>query len=413
MEKFGVIQDNIRLFFYIIIAFQYFAISLTASNSAIFYLTKGISIDWLGYLGTISAFTIVVFEFPTGLVSDRLGSAVSIVLSMALRGVSSLAVIACYGPVMFCIITVTSSIGGTFYSGAAEAWIFNKDKSIKEDITAFFSNLSIATGAARIGGGLLGSLIASAEPEIPFVLCGGILIFLSIIFVVFELGTTNKKESKEHVKIKKSLLHVIVNDAKDSVVLMYNNRCLFFMALSCVFFIVFCVVPLTYWQPFFHETTGTVSSLGFIWTGFIAMNILGSSSLKLSIVKEIQAQHLFCGLILLCGVSLFFSAFLKDNMPLSIAAFFIYQFFLGGIGPVRGKLINEEIIDAKRASILSFLSFCESIGSMAGLSLVGYFSKTAGLKFVFIVSTIPLLISFLSAVILIILKDRKKTTFIC
>jgi MFS family permease len=402
-----IVQNNARIFFYIIVAFQYFAISLTASNSAIFYLTRGISIDWLAYLGTISAFTIVVFEFPTGLIADRLGSAESIILSMAFRGVASLSVIVCYGPAMFCIITVTASIGSTLYSGAGEAWIFSKDKSIKEDITVFFSNLSIATGGARIAGGLLGALIASAAPEIPFVWSGLILILLSIVFIFFEIGTT-KAESRERVKEKKSLLYILINDAKDSVVLMYSNKCLFFMTLSCVFFIAFCTVPLIYWQPFFHETTGAVSSLGFIWAGFIAMNILGSSSLKLSIVKRKQAPNLYCCLILFCGVSIFLSAFLKDSMQWSIAAFLIYQFFLGAIGPVRGKLINEEIIDTKRASILSFLSFCESIGSMAGLSLFGYLCRIAGLKFIFIVSTVPLLVSFLSAVMLIILKNKKE-----
>jgi MFS family permease len=121
--------NKIKYFYFFLIFCQYFAITLTASNNAVFFLTKGISVEWLAYLGTVSALTIVLFEFPTGLISDRFGNAISIFLSLMLRGGASIAVVACYGPVMFCFITVISSIGFTFFSGASDAWIFNKDVS--------------------------------------------------------------------------------------------------------------------------------------------------------------------------------------------------------------------------------------------------------------------------------------------
>ena len=115
------IKKKIRLFYFFIIACQYFAITLTASNNAIFYMTRGVPIDWLGYLGMFSALTIVLFEFPTGLLSDKFGSAVSIVVSMILRGGATLGVVICYGPAMFCLVTMISSIGATCFSGANEA----------------------------------------------------------------------------------------------------------------------------------------------------------------------------------------------------------------------------------------------------------------------------------------------------
>lgn len=400
-------KKRIRLFYYLIISCQYFAITLTASNSAVFYLTRGISIDWLAYLGTVSAVTIVVFEFPTGLISDRFGSAVSIVISMILRGGASLAVAVCYGPAMFCLITLISSVGGSFYSGAGEAWIFSRDKAIKEDMGAFFSNLFIVTGGARIVGGFSGALLAAMLPEIPFVLSGLLLLLLSGLFILFESGFA-KVESEGVAKADKTVLPVLIKDAKNTMMLIYNNERLFHMTLSSVFFIAFCGIPLVYWQPFFYETMGSVTSLGGIWAGFIGMNMLGSSVLKISFIKRINDLYLFCGLIPLCGLFLFLAAFMQGNTHCSIAAFFSYQFFLGVIGPVRGKLVNREIVDNKRASILSCISFFESIGSVTGFSLAGYISKSAGLKVVFILSIVPLLISFLSAIRIAALKNKKR-----
>ena len=188
--------DNIRWFYFFLIFSQYFAITLTASNNAVFFLTKGISVEWLAYLGTVSALTIVLFEFPTGLISDRFGNTLSIVLSLILRGGASLAVVVCYGPMMFCFITVISSIGFTFFSGANEAWIFNKDKSIKEDMTNFFSNLFIFTGIARIIGGLTGGLLAATLPQLPFLLAGLVLLILSGIIVLFECGSDMPKRKE-------------------------------------------------------------------------------------------------------------------------------------------------------------------------------------------------------------------------
>ena len=260
-------------------------------------------------------------------------------------------------------------------------------------MTVFFSNLFITSGSARVLGGLTGSLVATSRPVLPFILSGLILLLLSVFFVLIEL-ILREMDQKKHVPSRHSFL---INDASDTIKIIYNNTGLFHMAVSGVFFIIFCGIPFIYWQPFFYEKIGAVGSLGFVWAGFISLNILGSSLIKASIIKRINELYFFSGITLLCGLSLFASAILKDNLFWSIGAFLFYQFFLGIIGPLRGSIINKEIVHHKRASILSFISFSESIGSLIGFSLAGYFSKEYGLQTVYIFSLVPLFISFLTA----------------
>ena len=200
----------------------------------------------------------------------------------------------------------------------------------------------------------------------------------------------------------------MIGDAKTAIKSIYGNDCLLYFVLSGVFFIIFCGIPLIYWQPFFYDTMGGVGTLGFIWAGFISMNILGNLTLKHSFLKRLNEFNLFGGLILCCGLALFISASLKNNVLLSIGGFFSYQFFLGIIGPLRGKIINKKVADEKRASILSFISLLKSIGSMIGFSIAGYLCKHIGLQYLFLMALVPLTVSLLTARVALI---KEKASF--
>ena len=215
----------------------------------------------------------------------------------------------------------------------------------------------------------------------------------------------SEKESKVQ---KKNDRYILIEDAKNSIKSIYENKCLLYAVLSGVFFILFCGIPLIYWQPFFYDTTGSVGTLGFIWAGFILMNIFGNLTLKYSFLKRMNDFNLFGWLILFCGFALCLSASLKNNALISIGCFFLYQFFLGIIGPLRGKIINKELADEKRASILSFISLLESIGSMIGFSIAGYLCKHIGLQYIFLMALVPLTVSFLTARIAFI---KEKASF--
>ena len=380
----------------LVVACQYFALTLTASNNAIFYLSRGITEPWLGYLGLCGAATIICLEFPTGLVADRFGKDLSVGFSMALRGIAALATTVCYGPFMFCVVTIAASVGSTLWSGASEAWFLSRNRSFKKDLTSFFVHMNLAANLSRIAGGALGAMLASIMAGLPFIVCGALLIVLSVIVLSFE-----KRFSARDIKInpddKPHSVRHLLKDAKTAVLSIAKDRILMHITVSGVFFIVFCSVPLIYWQPFFRRDFSSIQSLGWIWAGYIFMNACGSLFLKSSLLKTISGITVYRSCIVLCGSCLLASALMQARFILCVAAFFGFQFCLGILGPVRAGLLNAHISDTNRASVLSFIAFAENAGAMAGYGLSGLLCRFLEIKWVFALSTLPLLVSFVVA----------------
>ncbi|MEJ2157461.1 MAG: MFS transporter [Desulfobacteraceae bacterium] len=388
---------NVRYVYFILIALQYTAISLTASNGTIYYLLHGVTKSWIGYLGVISAITIVVFEFPTGIMADRFGCSLSVSVSFILRGIAALLTIFCYGPVMFSIITFISSIGFTCFSGASEAWAFSKDASIKKNIAKFFADTFIINGIARIVGGSLGGGLASLSGDIPFIVSGTTLLVTAILFITYDYFLPKEDSHAKNIK-QQSSIRYLYSDILNTLKIIVADKTLWRITVSGAFFIVFSVIPFIFWQPFFYESTDSMSALGGIWAVFISMNILGSLASKSGWIKNKDPLDVFRMSIFLSGMALLISALAKSCLVISLISFFLYHFFIGVIGPIRGNLINQRIGNERRASILSFISFSESFGSILSYSIFGYLCNFYELNLVLALSVIPLLFSLLVAI---------------
>jgi MFS family permease len=385
-----------RLVYYGLVISQYFSISLTASNGTIYYLMHGITKPWVAYLGLIGSLTIVLFEFPTGVVADRIGPSISVTISLLLRGVAALFVIFCYGPGMFSLITIISSIGYTFFSGASEAWIFNSDRSVKKDMNTFFAHSFMMNGAAKIIGGAAGGLIASLNADIPFILSGSLLICTAALYILF-LSMQHERCFNPQLKSARKNTDHFITGLTDIIKIVLADKVLTLVTISGTLFIIFSVMPLIYWQPFFFDSTNSINTLGGIWAVFIAMNLAGSFVSKTSWVKTRSNFFLFKLLICLCGISLLLSALTKKLLYFSLTSFFAYHFFLGIIGPIRYIIINQRIDDTRRASILSFISFTENFGALFSFLVFGYLCNIFALKWILALSTIPLALAFFVA----------------
>lgn len=388
-----------QIVYILLVFFQYFALSLTASNGTMYLLSRGVSIQWIGYLGTIGGIAILLFEFPTGVIADRFGSGTSIAVSLFVRGFAAFMALFCYGPFLFAIITILNSVGATCYSGAAEAWILGRDSSIKTKMAEFFSNTFFVTGASRIVGGLLGAFVGSISLKIPFAIASTVFVLISVLFIFFE-SVSKKKYPDKMNKREKSIIHTLIAGAMSAFIFIRKEKDIFWFMLSGVFFIFFCCIPLAYWQPFFYKSVHSIKSLGWIWAGFIFFNMCGNLLVKNRNLQKIDDRHLFWISICLCGVALLFSAVVNSGAVISVLFFCSYQLFLGILGPLRAKILNRRIPDDSRASILSLISFSESVGSICSLSLFGYLSGIVPLDLIFGLSTVPLAISLIIAIMI-------------
>ena len=89
------------------------------------YLVQDVGVNplQLVLLGTVSEIAIFLFEVPTGVVADTYSRRLSIIIGMILAGLSLVifGLVAVYWVIVLAVIL--RGIGGTFMSGAWEAWI--------------------------------------------------------------------------------------------------------------------------------------------------------------------------------------------------------------------------------------------------------------------------------------------------
>ena len=66
---------EIFLLFYVFLSD--FSFGLTLSIWVLYYLSRGVNLQWVAYISSISAITILIFEFPTGVIADKFGCSLS------------------------------------------------------------------------------------------------------------------------------------------------------------------------------------------------------------------------------------------------------------------------------------------------------------------------------------------------
>lgn len=379
---------EIFLLFYVFLSD--FSFGLTLSIWVLYYLSRGVNLQWVAYISSISAITILIFEFPTGVIADKFGCSLSVFISNILISFSSFLAYISYGNLMFMLLSIVSAIGTTFSTGALSGWFLKKDPILKEKLASIYSEINIFSNTGKLLGGLIGAIIFNFIKPLPFLLSSILYLLLAISFLLFnkfkilEISNTNIRNP-----FKDILIH-----AKDSILFSLKEKRVYYILILSFLFLIAAEGPLIYWQPFFNEKFKTSFPIGIIFVLFLLSTILGSIILRIFIQKIKKFKLIFSFSILLGGIMLFLTGF-TENIYLSIFFFILYNFTLGVGGPIRMKILNEVIPDEKRASILSFVSLVEGgSGTISGFTW-GYISKFFSLNLLISLISIPIFLSYI------------------
>src|SRR5215204_2982417 len=154
------------------------------------YLVQDVGVNplQLVLLGTVSEIAIFLFEVPTGVVADTYSRRLSIIIGMILAGLSMVifGLVAVYWVIVLAV--VMRGIGGTFMSGAWEAWI--TDEHGVEGIGRVFLRGNQFSYLGAIAGAALGVGIAIWDLGAGIVFGGivSVLTGIACIFVMPEHG---------------------------------------------------------------------------------------------------------------------------------------------------------------------------------------------------------------------------------
>ena len=317
-------------------------------------------------LQSIFMFFIFILEIPTGIIADKYGRKISIILGGLASAISMLI----YGFInnywIFFLAEFIGAIGVTLLSGADTALLYDSLTQIKKDKEAryFLSRYESAGTLGIVIGAPLGSLIAGSNilpyPQalpLTFTISGT---FLLISFFVAMTLEEPKRKEKITGFIKEGF-----NGFK--YILKHKTLRLFtfnFALISATTFFMF-------W--FYQSLSGImgidVKYYGFIVTGFNLLGIILLLNIK-KIEKWFGMKSILLYTAILPGL-FYIGLYFFKNIYFALFVIFMIPSLRVMRKPILSDFMNRHIESKNRATILSGISMIERISIMILYPVIG------------------------------------------
>ena len=153
----------------------------------LFLLRNGLTFTEIGAIASIQSLVVIAGEVPTGYVGDRIGRRNSLAVASLLILVSNLTYLVASDFLGFTMVFVALSLGGTFVSGSASAWLY--DTLDEHRMEAEFTHVSGRAGAvsnwAQAATMIAGGVLYVVDPYYPFI--AAVCLSLVNVALVFSL----------------------------------------------------------------------------------------------------------------------------------------------------------------------------------------------------------------------------------
>jgi MFS transporter, DHA3 family, tetracycline resistance protein len=169
----------------------------TTTVMAVYYVQEvGLNPLELVLLGTVFEATIFLFEIPTGVIADTYSRRASVILGLALEGVSAIAIGLTESYAALIAASMLWGVAATCLSGAYEAWITD-EVGVERVGRVFLRNAQWAYAGAIVGA-LLGVGVALLDLGLALVVGGAITLATAVVlvFVMPEHGFVRKPASE-------------------------------------------------------------------------------------------------------------------------------------------------------------------------------------------------------------------------
>ena len=364
----------------------WFATALPIPFLVLFRQERGLSLSQIALVTGVYSLTVLLLEVPSGVLADYLGKKKITLWAYFVIILTGLINMAAFSVRTFLVAGILYGAGRALVSGALEAWFINKVRDLEpdRDIHPYLAK----TGAYEFGALAMGSLAGGLVAHLLRFLPAGAGYFLTpysavigfssllhgingvlLCFLVRE--TRAPIPPQEKGRGPRTVYSLTFEAVRESL----SNRVLFlFLVLSLISGIAIMGLE-TYWQPYFSGmpglNEGSAFFFSFLMTGIYLAGIAGNS-LAPSVLRVLKNRHLTLIIFssLLRVLALIFLS-LSRGPWLGAALFLTVLLSLGLAGPSLSVMINREIPDKLRASMLSVQSLFFFGGCLAGSAISG------------------------------------------
>lgn len=349
----------------------------------LFLLLNGLTFTQIGVIASIQSIVVVTGEVPTGYIGDRLGRRNSLAIASVLFLISNASYLVATDFLGFLFVFVMLSLGHTFVSGSASAWLY--DTLQEHDLDGEFTHISGRAGAisswvmtvALISGGLLYVL----DPYYPFI--AGVILAVVNVGVVLTLPknaqyadrgratdesdadeAADEDDENQHLTIIEALPIVREQLSKPSM-----RSFIVYMALVGGTLMTADI----YIQPMAKDALKTglgplldtwgipeAATLGVLYASFTAVSAIVSDY-----AGDVEDRFGVRATLIVVPVIMAALYLLPPLVPLlAFPMFFVMKGGFSLIWPISGRFLNDRIDSVGRATVLSVVSMLRAVAGV-------------------------------------------------
>lgn len=385
------------------------AASIIWGINTLFLLHAGLDIFQVMLVNTTFTVGQIVFEVPTGVLADTLGRRMAMLIGIGTILVSTLLYVGAerfgWGMPVFVGASVFLGLGFTFQVGTVDAWLVDALAHVawegpREQIFAWGGMVS---GAAMLGGTLIGGVLGTIDLELPYI-ARSVLLGLSLVVTAFLV--------KDWGFVRRPLLGSRFAEARrvftEGVRYGWNHpvvRPLLWVSLLQGLFFIFAFYSS---QSYFLEllrrnlvwvaaSVTAASSLAGILGNALIGRVSSREGLRrragLFLAAMAAVQGLLALVIAGAGVLVPASSRGVAVFGVAVAAWVVFGVTSGMSAPVRMSFINRQIPSEQRATVLSVDALFGDVGGSLGQPVLGYISKVASIGVAWVFGALALLAS--------------------
>ena len=353
----------------------FFNLSALTSVITLFYLHRGLNFTQISLLGVIVSLAIILFEVPTGMISDIVGRKKSVIFGILLLLAHATVYIFAHNFIAFAIGILFFAVAITFFSGCITAIIYdslkfaNKESQAKKYIGRYRSAQILASIVIPpIASFVAKDLINQQFIVLIIINIVGYLIALFIALALHETPHKLEKTSKYGL-LKDSFYQIVSNP---SLLKLSFNQGLGFV----------CVLAFgaLLWQPYFQQLNIPIAFFGTI---FAISNVI-----SFFLFRNVDKLENLFGFKL----TLFLTSFLPGIFLIlmiyyfspitAIIGFSVILIFIPLRDPLFVDYKNRHITSHNRATTISIISMLYSLLAAIVQPIVGFLADI-NLKYAF------------------------------
>jgi len=333
----------------------------------------GLSLTQILLLQGIFSVAMLVMEYPSGYLSDRIGyrAALNLAALLGIAGWGLYAVASSFAGVLAAEIILGFSI--SFISGSDSALLFESLKASGEE-EQYAHHQGRMSGLGQIGescGAIFAGLLYAAAPLLPFFIQVGVWMLILLV-------TRTLIEPERHIETTISHLREAWRSTRFAL---YENKRLRYLILLNLVLGLASYYPVWLIQPYMQDGGVPLAWFGPIWAG---------ANLSVALFALISNRcHLRLGdrSMLTTFLLLVLAGYLGLGLVGGLWGFLFY-YLLTSMRGLRGPMLlnhtQQQIPSSNRAGILSLQSLCFRICFVATGPLIGMLADQVGVQKTFL-----------------------------